>query len=71
LLSGNERQNWLHAPLHGARCQRAVALGVVLKKQDLTQLIARCEVLLQQTTEFEHQSFAQFIQIISSNRRDF
>jgi hypothetical protein len=62
LLSGNERQNWLHAPLHGARCQRAVALGVVLKKQDLTQLIARCEAFLQQTTEFERQSFAQFIQ---------
>src|SRR5262249_40829737 len=68
VLSDNERGNSLH-PFPGVRCQRAVALAIVLQKEEVAELIARCESYLkQQRNENDLREFEQFVEKIRPGR---
>lgn len=40
VLSRNDQSAWLHSPIHSARCERAVALGLVLGRRDAARAVA-------------------------------
>ena len=53
VLSSNAPAAWRHAPIHGARCQRALALAFVLGKYDrLEEIIQHSEAFLQSCNDF-------------------
>lgn len=40
VLSRNDESGWLHSPIHWARCERAVALALILGRRDQARAIA-------------------------------
>jgi hypothetical protein len=60
-LSSNDRDGWIHSPIHAARCKRAVGLAYLLGKQeDLNRLISDCESFLRDKKDVGLSSFQQF-----------
>ncbi len=61
VLSTNEPSAWLHSPVHGGRCQRAIALVFVLGRYDqLHNLIEQSELFLKSKNDFGLRSFQKF-----------
>ena len=61
ILSGNDAAAWLHSPVHAERCKRAVALALVLEKNDRAlELARRSEEFLQQIGDPGLLSFKEF-----------
>lgn len=57
-LSGNESPNWLHSPIHGARCQRALALAYILRdNQKIAALTEQNIYFLKTRNDFGLQEF--------------
>jgi hypothetical protein len=67
ILSCNDRSSWVHSPIHGARCQRALAAAVILKKYDsLEKLIQHSEAFLKSQGDFGLRAFQQFSKKVQS-----
>lgn len=67
LLSSNERSAWLHSPIHSERCQRAIALAVILGKDArLHTIIHECQSFLTAREDLGLARFEKFIQRIST-----
>jgi hypothetical protein len=70
ILSSNEPPSWIHSPIHGARCQRAVGLAIVMGKVDseLESLIERNEVFLRGRNDFGLPGFLQFARAVRQKK---
>jgi len=60
VLRDNGREGWLHAPLHAARCMRAVALASILGEPELDRLIQEEEAFLAERRDFGLVAFQEF-----------
>lgn len=61
VLSRDDKESWLHSPIHGARAMRAVALALVLGRyNELPNLISRKEAFLQDRNDFGLARFKEF-----------
>lgn len=69
VLSKNDRLGWLHSPIHGARCERAVGLAFLLGKNDeLDELVTRNEIFLRENNDFGLESFKRFVKALEQKR---
>jgi hypothetical protein len=67
VISSNDPSAWLHSPIHGARCKRALAAAVVLKKYDcVLELIQKSEAFLTSQNDFGLHAFRTFSKKIRS-----
>lgn len=67
VLGGNERANWLHMPVHGARCMRALALAYDLKDRErFDQIIANSRKFLEERHDFGLANFEALAAKLSS-----
>lgn len=61
LLSRNDRQNWVHCPVHGVRAKRALAMAILLNHQALVpQLISDSIHFLRELKDFGIQDYEKF-----------
>lgn len=61
VLASNAPTTWRHAPIHGARCQRALALACVLGKYDrLDEIVSQSESFLTARNDSGLKAFQQF-----------
>jgi len=69
VLRDNEREGWLHAPVHAARCMRAVALASVLREPDVSRLIQAEEAFLAERRDFGLAAFREFAAAFKASTR--
>jgi hypothetical protein len=68
-LSGNEPSNWLHSPIHGARCQRALALTHILgDNKKIKELINQNIAFLKSRNDFGLALFETFVKTLTSQQ---
>ena len=60
VLRDNGREGWRHAPVHSARCMRAVALASILREPGLDRFIKEEEAFLAERRDFGLTAFQEF-----------
>jgi len=61
LLLSNDRQNWIHCPVHGARAKRVLSMAVLLNHQALIpKLISDSIAFLREQKDFGIQDYEKF-----------
>jgi hypothetical protein len=67
MLRRNDQEAWLHCAIHHARCMRAVALAVVLKRREVRSLIEAEAAFLSKRNDFGLAEFEQFASAVTSS----